>query len=565
MFRKFRYSKTYIVIISITAFAEGKLYSILSNAKYLIENKHLSYKIHWTFPTYFFEKLKLNPELHEWFFKRLQNNEDIYIPSTYSGSPHEYMLHDEIHVDLYWALKNPFSSGYKDLFKDTPPIFYIYNMEKRRKRVLELYRKLNFNYIEGVRYARNNKKYLVFYKNNCQFLSEIQEPEIRKKNIGTLIYFHEIKDIYNNQDLKNFLLSLKELDTNFYSTKIQNLEGIKIATELLEIPEFNSLKDQGLILQFQNKRLKEYQINENSLKEFLINKNFENHLTNLEPITSKNLEYNMEGNFTLSHEKYHVKFEAGKLSKIKHKERNAEFLDSCKTYLKFSSKKDITLEPAIESSFSFSNENILGVRQYLNFDTQEKSILDFFLDESLASFFISIKIVWPSTLTFDNKNLKIGNINDLLEYSSLEIPIFEVDKGTYLKITARYNDSDTYEKIIETKKDIKGYINGTEFLISKGSDQSSNFFISFLNIEKYIIYTINYKIEKRSSKRWFILNIGGSYNRVKSEDLKNYSLSLNLLLLPMNNNFDNKIKINSKIKNLLFYPNIKKMKINSHQ
>ncbi|AHH10838.1 Hypothetical protein BCO_0050702 [Borrelia coriaceae ATCC 43381] len=42
-------------------------------------------------------------------------------------------------------------------------------MEKLRKRVLELYRKLNFNYIEGIRIAKNNKKYLVFYKNNCQF------------------------------------------------------------------------------------------------------------------------------------------------------------------------------------------------------------------------------------------------------------------------------------------------------------------------------------------------------------------------------------------------------------
>ncbi|AHH10839.1 Hypothetical protein BCO_0050703 [Borrelia coriaceae ATCC 43381] len=109
MFRKFRNSKTYIVIISITAFAESKLYSILSNTKYLIENKNLSYKIHWTFPTYFFEILKLNIELNEWFLKRLKNNEDIYIPSTYSGSPHEYMLHDEIHVDLYWALKNSIS------------------------------------------------------------------------------------------------------------------------------------------------------------------------------------------------------------------------------------------------------------------------------------------------------------------------------------------------------------------------------------------------------------------------------------------------------------------------
>ncbi|UEQ07483.1 histidine kinase [Borrelia hermsii] len=558
MFRKFRNSRTYIVIISITAFAESKLYSILSNTKYLIENKNLSYKIHWTFPTYFFEILKLNSELNEWFLKRLKNNEDIYIPSTYSGSPHEYMLHDEIHVDLYWALKNPFKSGYKDLFKDNPHTFYVYNMEKSRKRVLELYRNLNFNYIEGIRIAKNNKKYLVFYKNNSQLLSEIQEPETKKQNIDTLIYFHEIKDIYNNQELKNFLLSLKELDANFYSIKIQNLEGKKITTELLEIPEFNSLKEQALILQFQNKRLKEYQVNETSLKEFLVNKNFEYHLTNLEPITSKNLEYNMEGNFTLSHEKYHVKFEEGKLNKIKYKERKVEFLDFCRTYIKVLSKKEIVIEPTIESSFSFSNEKIVGIRQYLNFNEKAKSIIDFFLDESLAGFFISIKIAWPSAITCNNKSPKISNTNYLLEYSSLEIPIFEVEKGTNLKITARYNDSDTYEKIIETKKDIKGYINGTEFLISKGSDQNSNFFISFLNIEKHIIYTINYKISKRGFKRWFILNIGGSYNTVKAEDLQNYSLSLNLLLIPINNNFDNKIKINSKIKTLLFYPNIKK-------
>ncbi|AHH03642.1 Hypothetical protein BHY_0691 [Borrelia nietonii YOR] len=40
--------------------------------------------------------------------------------------------------------------------------------------------------------------------------------------------------------------------------------------------------------------------------------------------------------------------------------------------------------------------------------------------------------------------------------------------------------------------------------------------------------------------------------------MQNYSLSLNLILIPINNNFDNKIKINSKIKTLLFYPNIKK-------
>ncbi|ACH93580.1 serine/threonine kinase, putative [Borrelia duttonii Ly] len=559
MFRKTRNSKIYIVIVSITSFAESKLYSILSNAKYLIESQKLTYKIHWTFPTYFFEILKLNSELNEWFFKRLKNNEDIYIPSTYSGSPHEYMLHDEIHVDLYWALKNPFKSGYKDLFQDNPNTFYIYNMEKLRKRVLELYRKLNFNYIEGIRIAKNNKKYLVFYKNNCQFLSEIQEPDIRKQNTDSLIYFHEIKDIYDNQVLKNFLLSLKELDTNFYSIKIQNLEGKKINTELLEIPEFNSLKEQALVLQFQNKRLKEYQINEASLKEFLTNKNFENQSQNPEPITSKNLEYNMEGNFTLSHEKYYVKFKEGKLNRIKYKEKNSEFLDSCRTYIKTLSKKEIIIEPIIESSFSFSNEKIIGIRQYLNFNAKEKSIIDFFLDENLASFFISLKLVWPTTvINCNNKKLNINNINYLTEYSSLEIPIFEVERGTNLKITARYNDLDTYEKIIETKKDTQGYINGTEFLISKGSDQNSNFFISFLNIEKCIIYTINYKIAKKGFKRWFILNIGGSYNKVKIEDLKNYSLSLNLLLLPNNNNFDNKIKINSKIKTLLFYPNIKK-------
>ncbi|BCR22058.1 histidine kinase [Borrelia sp. HM] len=558
MFRKFRNARTYIVIISITAFAENKLCSILSNAKYLIENKNLNYTIHWIFPTYFFEILKLNPELNQWFFKRLKNNEDIYIPSTYSGSPHEYMLHDEIHVDLYWALKNPFKSGYKDLFKDNPHTFYIYNMEKLRKKVLELYRNLNFNYIEGIRTAKNNKKYLVFYKKNCQFLSEIQEPETKKYNVDTLIYFHEIKDVYNNQELKNFLLYLKEMDTNFYSIKIQNLEGKKINIELLEIPEFNSLKEQSLIFQFQNKRLKEYQINENSLKEFLVNKNFEHHSNNLETITNKNLEYNMEGNFTLSHEKYYVKFESGKLNKIKHKDRQAEFLDSCKTYIKIISKKSIIIEPTIESSFSFSNDKILGIRQYLNFNTKEKSIIDFFLDESLASFFISLKIVWPSVINHNNKNVKTGNLNSLIEYSSFEMPIFEIEKGKNLKITARYNDFDTYEKIVEIKKDTKGYINGTEFLISKGNDQKSNFYISFLNIEKHIIYTINYKIEKRGLKRWFILNIGGSYNTIQAEDLKNYSLSLNLLLLPINNNFDNKIKINSKIKTLLFYPNIKK-------
>ncbi|AHH10836.1 Hypothetical protein BCO_0050700 [Borrelia coriaceae ATCC 43381] len=65
-------------------------------------------------------------------------------------------------------------------------------------------------------------------------------------------------------------------------------------------------------------------------------------------------------------------------------------------------------------------------------------------------------------------------------------------------------------------------------------------------------------MKKGGFKKWFILNIGGSYNIVKADDLKNYSLSLNLLLLPINNNFDNKIKLNSKIKSLLFYPNIKK-------
>ncbi len=86
------------------------------------------------------------------------------MPGTYSGSPHEYMLHDEIHLDLYWALKNPFKSGYKDIFQNTPIMLYIYNIEKFRKKVTELYRKLNFNYTEGIRQSKNNKTYLIFYK-----------------------------------------------------------------------------------------------------------------------------------------------------------------------------------------------------------------------------------------------------------------------------------------------------------------------------------------------------------------------------------------------------------------
>ncbi len=95
-------------------------------------------------------------------------------------------------------------------------------------------------------------------------------------------------------------------------------------------------------------------------------------------------------------------------------------------------------------------------------------------------------------------------------------------------------------------------------MISKGNDKNSNFFISFLNVEKQIIHTINYKIEKINSKKWLILNIGGSYNTVKIQDVINYSQTLNLMILPLNNNFDNKIKLNSKIKNLIFYTNIKK-------
>lgn len=40
----------------------------------------------------------------------------------------------------------------------------------------------------------------------------------------------------------------------------------------------------------------------------------------------------------------------------------------------------------------------------------------------------------------------------------------------------------------------------------------------------------------------------GSYNTVKIQDVINYSQTLNLMILPLNNNFDNKIKLNSKIK-----------------
>ncbi len=106
MFRKLKKSKTYIIIISITKFSENNLLSIISNIKYLIEHKQLAYKIHWTFPIYFFEILREHEELNTWLFERFKTNKDIYMPGTYSGSPHEYMLHDEIHLDLYWALKN---------------------------------------------------------------------------------------------------------------------------------------------------------------------------------------------------------------------------------------------------------------------------------------------------------------------------------------------------------------------------------------------------------------------------------------------------------------------------
>ncbi len=128
----------------------------------------------------------------------------------------------------------------------------------------ELYRKLNFNYTEGIRQSKNNKTYLIFYKNNCQYLYEVQKIDSSKSNVETLIYFYEIKESYDNQELKNFLLYLKALalENNLHSIKIQNLEGSKLTAELLEIPKFNSLKEQEPIINFQNKRLKDYQINE---------------------------------------------------------------------------------------------------------------------------------------------------------------------------------------------------------------------------------------------------------------------------------------------------------------
>ncbi len=332
--------KTYIIIISITKFSEDNLLLIISNIKYLIEHKQLAYKIHWTFPIYFFEILREHEELNKWLFERFKTNTDIYMPGTYSGSPHEYMLHDEIHLDLYWALKNPFKSGYKDIFQNTPIMLYIYNIEKFRKKVTELYRKLNFNYTEGIRQSKNNKTYLIFYKNNCQYLYEVQKIDSPRSNVETLIYFYEIKETYDNQELKNFLLYLKALENNLHSIKIQNLEGSKLTTELLEIPKFNSLKEQEPIINFQNKRLKDYQINEKSLREFLTNKHQDEIIKNSESIVPKNLEYNMEGNFTLSHDQYNIKFENGKLNKIKFKDKKVEFLNTSRTYFKVSSKKN---------------------------------------------------------------------------------------------------------------------------------------------------------------------------------------------------------------------------------
>ncbi len=125
-----------------------------------------------------------------------------------------------------------------------------------------------------------------------------------------------------------------------HSIKIQNLEGSKLTAELLEIPKFNSLKEQEPIINFQNKRLKDYQINEKSLREFLINKQQEEIVKDLESIAPKNLEYNMEGNFTLSHDQYNIKFENGKLNKIKFKDKKVEFLNTSRTYLKVLSKKN---------------------------------------------------------------------------------------------------------------------------------------------------------------------------------------------------------------------------------
>ena len=98
------------------------------------------------------------------FLKRLKIMKIFIFQAPTAVTPMNTCLHDEIHVDLYWALKNPFGSGYKDLFKNNPPMFYIYKMEKLRKKVLELYRKLNFNYIEGIRYTKNKKKVFSFTK-----------------------------------------------------------------------------------------------------------------------------------------------------------------------------------------------------------------------------------------------------------------------------------------------------------------------------------------------------------------------------------------------------------------
>ncbi len=130
------------------------------------------------------------------------------------------------------------------------------------------------------------------------------------------------------------------MENNLHSIKIQNLEGFKLTAELLEIPKFNSLKEQEPIINFQNKRLKDYQINEKSLREFLINKQQEEIVKDLESIAPKNLEYNMEGNFTLSHDQYNIKFENGKLNKIKFKDKKVEFLNTSRTYLKVLSKKN---------------------------------------------------------------------------------------------------------------------------------------------------------------------------------------------------------------------------------
>ncbi len=194
------------------------------------------------------------------------------------------------------------------------------------------------------------------------------------------------------------------MENNLHSIKIQNLEGSKLTTELLEIPKFNSLKEQEPIINFQNKRLKDYQINEKSLREFLTNKHQDEIIKNSESIVPKNLEYNMEGNFTLSHDQYNIKFENGKLNKIKFKDKKVEFLNTSRTYFKVSSKKELIKEASIESSFSFSNEKILGIKQYLAFNSAKKSTIDFFIDETISSFFISIKIKWPSKIDLDKKH-----------------------------------------------------------------------------------------------------------------------------------------------------------------